>query len=391
MNGFGARRSILRARHNHQHHRVEFVELFFDLVFVFAVTQLSHGLLAHLDAQGAAHVSLLLVAVWWVWITASWMTNWLDPETQPVRLVLFAMMGIGLVLSSSIPGAFGSRAVPFAWAYVTLQVGRTLFVLWAFRHHWAAGARNFQRILAWVALAAVPWIAGAHGPAEHRFAVWALALCLEFGSPAWGFWTPGLGRSTTRDWAVEGGHMAERCGLFIIIALGESVIVTGSTFAGLLWNAEVVGAFVAAFAGTIAMWWIYFAIGAARGSRLITASDDPGRLAWVAYTVLHVPIVAGIVLAAVADELVLAHPAGHVDAPIALAVLGGPAIYVLGNALFKRTSWSHLPLSHLVGLALLAALATVATKITPLLLSAATAVVMLVVAAWEWRSLARPS
>ena len=181
--------------------------------------------------------------------------------------------------------------------------------------------------------------------------------------------------------------MAERCGLFIIIALGESVLVTGSTFAKLQWDAAVVTAFVASFLGTVAMWWIYFAIGATRGSHQIAESDDPGRIAWVAYTVLHLPIVAGIVVVAVADELVLAHPAGHVDLATALAVLGGPALYFAGNALFKRASFPHVPLSHLVGLALLAALGALVPFVTPVLLSVATTAVLALVAVWEWISL----
>ena len=136
MIGFGARSSYLRAREGHHHHRVEFIELFFDLVFVFAVTQLSHGLLEHLDAPGAVKTAFLLAAVWWVWINTSWMTNWVDPATHPVRLMLFAMMLLALAMSSSIPQAFDERAVPFVWAYVTLQLGRTLFMLWALRRHW---------------------------------------------------------------------------------------------------------------------------------------------------------------------------------------------------------------------------------------------------------------
>jgi low temperature requirement protein LtrA len=389
MSSFGARSSLLRGRTGHAHHRVTFIELFFDLVFVFAVTQLSHGLLGHLDAAGAAQTTFLMLAVWWVWITTPWMTNWLDPERQAVRIVLFAMMGVGLVLSSAIPQAFGERAAAFAWAYVALQVGRTLFMLWSLRRHQAANYRNFLRIMAWLAPAAVLWIAGAHGPSPWRFPLWAAALFLEGGSPWWGFWTPGLGRSTTADWDVEGGHMAERCGLFIIIALGESILVTGSTFAGLAWTVEVVAAFFAAFLGSVAMWWIYFAIGAERGSRQIASSQDPGRLARMAYTYLHVPIVAGVVVAAVADELVLAHPSGHAEAAALAAIIGGPALYLVGNALFKRGSSRNLPLSHLGGLGLLAILAVASPHGSPLTLSLATTAILIVVAAWEWGSLGR--
>jgi low temperature requirement protein LtrA len=183
--------------------------------------------------------------------------------------------------------------------------------------------------------------------------------------------------------------MAERCGLFVIIALGESVLVTGSTFAGMAWQPAGVAAFVLSFIGSVAMWWIYFAIGAERGSERIAHSSDPGRMARLAYTYLHVPIVAGIVVGAVADELVLAHPLGHTEGAALATVVGGPALYLLGNALFKRTSSANVPLSHLVGLALLGALALLAPHAAPLWLSAATTVVLVLVAAWEWMSLGR--
>ena len=106
---FGARSNLLRDRKPHEHAKVTFVELFFDLVFVFAVTQLSHYLLEHFSVAGVLQTALMLMAVWWVWIFTSWATNWLDPQTTPVRIALFALMLAGLVLSTSIPDAFGSR------------------------------------------------------------------------------------------------------------------------------------------------------------------------------------------------------------------------------------------------------------------------------------------
>jgi low temperature requirement protein LtrA len=125
--------SLFRVRGGADGERVENIELFFDLVFVFAVTRLSHALLSDLTATGAFHVGLLTTAVWWVWIYTSWVTNWLAPERLPVRLCLFAMMGAGLLLSVAIPHAFGDYAMVFATCYVAMQVGRTLFFLRAAR------------------------------------------------------------------------------------------------------------------------------------------------------------------------------------------------------------------------------------------------------------------
>jgi len=375
--------SLLRRHAPHDHARVTYVELFFDLVFVFAVTQLSHALLAHLTALGLLQAMLLMMAVWWVWIFTSWVTNWLDPDRTPVRLMLFALMLAGLLLSTSIPQAFGSRGLAFAGAYVFMQVGRCLFVLWALRADSPGNYRNFLRITAWLALSGVFWIAGGLAGDEWRLGLWLTALAIEYVSPSAGFWTPGLGRSTTTDWQISGAHMAERCALFIIIALGESVLVTGAKFAGLPWTATTVAAFLVAFLGSVAMWWIYFNIGAERASRNIAASGDPGRVARFSYTYLHLPLVAGIILAAVGDELVLAHPTGHTDARTSAVLLGAPAVYLLGNLMFKRATADSPAVSHMIGLALLAALIPASPALEPLAFSAATTAVLVLVAAWE--------
>ena len=378
---------MLRSRDGHEHSKATFVELFFDLVFVFAVTQLSHTLLEHFTLEGILHTVLLLMAVWWVWIYTTWVTNWLDPDKTPVRLMLFALMLAGLVLSTSIPDAFGGRALAFAGAYVFMQLGRSLFMLWALRGHNASNYRNFLRINSWLALSAVFWMAGAFAEGEARLGLWITALAIEYVAPSLGFWTPGLGRSTTADWDVEGGHLAERCGLFIIIALGESVLVTGATFAKLPWSPATVAAFATAFVGSAAMWWIYFNIGAERGSQRISQSSDPGRLARLAYTYMHLPLVAGIVVAAVGDELLLAHPTGHVDTKTVAAVIGGPTLYLIGNLMFKHTIANRPALSHIAGLILLAGLVPLAPLLQPLTLAAAANLVLVMVAVWETRSL----
>ena len=387
MNPLAARANQLRARGGHENSRVTNVELFFDLVFVFAVTQLSHGLLEHLTPLGAMQIGVLMLAVWWAWIYTTWVTNWLDPDRSAVRLMLFALMLAGLVLSASIPKAFEERALPFALAYASGHLGRSLFMLWALKNHDAGNFLNFIRIIAWQAAGALLWIAGALLEGQNRLTLWTVAVGIETVAPLTGYWVPVIGRSATTDWAVEGSHMAERCSLFVIIALGESVLVTGATFAALTWTAEHIGAFLVAFAGSVAMWAIYFNIGAERSSRLIASSDDPGRLARNGYTYLHILIVAGIIVAAVGDDLALHHPGGHNETGTIAVLIGGPALYLLGNMLFKRLSAPNLPLSHLVGLGLLALLIPVATAMTPLLLSSATTVVLIVVAAWESISL----
>jgi low temperature requirement protein LtrA len=373
---------LLRSRAGHEHARVTFVELFFDLVFVFAVTQLSHALLAHFSVLGAIETLLLMMAVWWVWIYTSWVTNWLDPERAPVRLALFAIMAVGLILSASIPSAFAELGLVFALAHVSIQVGRTLFTLWAVRDH-ASLALNFRRILVWLCVSGVFWILGGFMEGEARLALWALALVIEYLGPSQGFWTPGLGRSTTADWDVEGGHLAERCGLFVIIALGESILVTGATFSNLDWSLSVTLAFLSAFLSSVAMWWIYFNAGAERGTLTITSSGDPGRLARLAYTYIHLFIVAGIIVSAVGDEFTLAHPDGHGDLKTASAIVGGPALYLIGTLLFRRAITGHLPKFQLLALIAMVLIFMSAGLVSPLVLSLATTVVLVIVALAE--------
>jgi low temperature requirement protein LtrA len=379
--------TLLRSREGHA--RVTFVELFFDLVFVFAVTQLSHTLLEHLTFMGALQTAFLLLAVWWVWVYTCWFTNWVDPDKPSVRTLMFALMLAGLLMSAAIPNAFGHEGLLFAIAYAFIQVVRTAFTVFATRGHDHVNHRNFLRILTWLSVSAVFWIAGGLLGGAERVVAWVIALSLEIFGPTRGYWVPGLGRSRTQDWKIDGAHMAERFALFVIIALGESILVTGATAANVEATMPVICAFVVAFIGSVAMWWIYFNIGAERGSQQIARSADPGRIGRAVYTYFHIPIIAGIVVSAVGDEISIAHPDGHLHAAEAAALLGGPALYLLGNTFFKKASAQHYPLSHLAGLGLLAALVPFAVALTPLVLGAATTTILVVVAVWETRSFAK--
>jgi low temperature requirement protein LtrA len=371
--------------------RVTNAELFFDLVFVFAVTQLSHTLLHHFTPLGAVQVTLLFLAVWWVWVYTTWVTNWLDPEQTPVRILLFLLMLGGLVLSTTIPTAFEGRGLWFAIAYAVMQVGRTAFWLVSTPHHWTAVRHNAIRILAWLSTSAVFWILGGLAEGETRLWLWIVALVIEYVSPAARFWIPGLGPSSLEAWAVEGGHMAERCALFIIIALGEAVVVNGATFAELSWTSENIIAFVSALVGSIAMWWIYFHKGAEAGSELISTSVESGKLARLAYTYLHMPIVAGIILTAVSDELVLKHPGGHSDLKTIVSAIGGPLLFLIGTILFKLSIRGFLQLSHIAGIVALLVLSWFASELSPLWLSVLTTAILIAVAIWESMSLGSAS
>ncbi|MEH2561086.1 low temperature requirement protein A [Bradyrhizobium sp. AZCC 2289] len=381
------RGALFRVIVPNQHSRVTYAELFFDLVFVYAVTQISHMLLGRFTPLGAVQVTLLFLAVWWVWVYTTWVTNWLNPELTPVRILLFLLMLGGLVLSTSIPTAFEGRGLWFAIAYATMQVGRTLFWLVSTPPERTPVRHNAIRILIWLSGSAIFWVLGGFADGPSRLWLWVVALTIEYIAPAALFWIPKLGPSSVEAWAVEGGHMAERCAGFIIIALGEAIVVNGATFAELTWSTENVSAFLSAFVGSIAMWWIYFHKGAEAGSELISKSAESGRVARLAYTYLHMPIVGGIILSAVADELVLKHPGGHSDIRTVLSAIGGPLLFLVGTILFKHSIRGFLQLSHGIGIIALGGLAWFAGDLSPLMLSFLTTAILIVVAVWESLSL----
>lgn len=370
---------------------VTHIELFFDLVFVFAITQISHHLLVHLSPMGALEGLVMLLAVWWVWIYTSWSTNWLDGNRAAVRLLLLTMMLGGIALSAAIPKAFGSSGPLFAMAYLALQIGRSTFLTLAARRESAARTRNSLRITFWFLLSAPFWLWGAWQDPVLRLAAWSVALTIEYLGPSRGFATPGLGRSTSSDWRISGQHMAERCALFIIISLGEAVLVTGVAYGGMVQTNGSTLALVASFIGSAAMWWIYFDIGAKRGAKMMSESEDIGLIARDAYTYLHIVIVAGIVVTAVADGLMLNRPADPVTTPFLSVVYGGPILFLAGCAAFKRASSTlHLPpLSHGVGLLLLIGSAVLSwgQGLTTLEASALATGALILTSLWEWLSL----
>ncbi|MBB4504332.1 low temperature requirement protein A [Rhizobium johnstonii] len=377
----------LRAKGSASSNKVTFLELFFDLVFVFSISQLSHALAAHYTPLGAAEAALMTFAVWWVWIFTAWVTNWLDPDKMPVRGMLVALMMLGLLLSASIPEAFGDKGLLFAGAYVAMQVGRSLFTTYAMTRVDRANTLNFVRITAWLVVAGVFWIVGGLLEHEARLIAWVIALAIEYAGPAAGFAVPGLGRSTARDWDVSGAHMAERCALFVIICLGEAILVSGRTFAELPFSGLTSVVFVTAFIGTVAMWWLYFRFGHGRAAHRIEHEETPGSLARQAFTYGHIPILAGIIVHAVAVEFMFSHPHETGDLGIAAAVLGGSGLFLIGNLWFKGATSGRMPLSHLAGLVFLILLAFVAPFIEVYLMGILATLVLIVVAAWEYRSL----
>jgi low temperature requirement protein LtrA len=360
------------------------IETFFDLVYVLAVTQLTHYLLEHLSVRGAVETLLLLAIVWLGWIHVIWITNYFHLGTLPVRLMLIALMLTALIMSAVIPEAFDDRGLAFAIAISLILVASSacIFALIGGDHHLGP---VIERVVIWWSIVAAVLIAGGVVDGDARFAVWLGAMAVAYTVMWHGFPVPWIGRSVTTDYTIIPRHIAERCTLFITLALGESILITGSNFGELPSSVATVAAFVTAFVSTVALWWIYFDR-AVFTVQAMEESSDPGRIALLGHTYLHIPMVAGVIAVAAGDELAIAHPSDPVSTATAAVILGGPAVYLAGQALFRRTVFDRIQRSRIVGLAGVAALVplAVAEVSTLALLVAATAVIVAIAAYDTW-------
>jgi low temperature requirement protein LtrA len=319
-------------------------ELFFDLVFVFVVTQLSALLVHDLTAGGALKTMLLLLAAWWAWVYTAWVTNWFDATTLVVRTILLVALVAGLLGAISIPEAFGDRAPLLVIGYVGIQSFRNVFIVVATDRDDPLH-RPFERILGWTCAVAPVWVAGVLVDGDARVAVWSVALVLDYAGPFAGHWVPGLGRSHPSEWHLEPSHFVERLELFLIIALGESIVAAGATAASLEPTLTRLTAMLVSVLMTAAFWWLYFDIHAGRTlERLRGAGDERGRLGRdLSY--LYVVLVAGIIVAAVGNELVIAHPGEQRHGAELVAIAAGPVLFLLGSVALKirvlRLRWER--------------------------------------------------
>jgi low temperature requirement protein LtrA len=350
--------------------RATTLELFYDLVFVFAITQVSHLLLAHLTWEGAGQSALVLLVVWWSWNYTTWVTNELDPASIGVRLVLIVLMLLSLLMAIAIPDAFGEKALLFAASYVAIQVGRHSFLTFAAAERGTIERQRAGRILTWFVAAGALWIAGALADGSTRAVLWITALAIDYCAPLVTFWVPGRSRLSPEAWEVGTEHFAERFQLFIIIALGESIVITGATTSDLELTTARVVAFALAFLITAALWWLYFSLVATIAQRRLAQAANRTLLARDAYTYLHVVIVAAIILTAVGDELVIAHPTEELPDAELIAVVCGPALYLLAHVALRLRMSGTLGGRRLVGALACLAVAAVGTFAPALVVAA---------------------
>jgi low temperature requirement protein LtrA len=368
-------RAAMLRREPEEPQRATFLELFFDLVFVYALFQLSHGLLEHLRWSGAFQTAVLLLAVWLVWSSTARISNRYDLGRSAIQLLIIGSMFGAAVLAAAVPEAFSTRGLLFAGAYVAVQVGRSLFLMVITRGERRPEWLPELRLLFWFGVSALPWLAGAVVQGWARGVLWALAVAVDYTSFRLGLPTPGLGRTSTAEFAVSGEFVAERQRQFVIIALGELILITGLTFTSSGFGGGREAAAVVAFATAALLWRVYiYRAGEILGAA-VAAAPDPLRVG-ITSVFAHLAMVAGLVAVSAGDELVVRHPAGHIRPAWIAVILGGPALFLTGRMALEYVVFSRVSPDRVIGVLVLAAVSPAMVFASPLLAAMAAAVVL---------------
>jgi low temperature requirement protein LtrA len=370
------------------------IELFFDLVYVFTVSQLSSNLIHDVSLRGIVETLILTLAVMYAWFMTVWTSNWLDVERRPVQLMLLGLMFATLLMATSITYAFGSplgelggaddRAGLFVIGYLAIQVGRTLFAVSAFRGHRLR--RHFVNALVWEIGTGLLWVAGVFADGDTRLAIWALAVLASYGGVIAGHPLPGHRSPFSSDSQIYAEHLLERFRLFFLIALGETVLTIGKAFVDVPVDAGSVAALAAAFLGTVSLWWCYFHRAERVGIDAVRDGGDGARLVAFGNYAL-IAMVIGIVGIAVGDEWAIADP-GHegMTAAMAALIFGGPGVFLLAQLVFVHQATGVLSRPRIVACVALLVLAFATASFTLLTAVIAASLVLLAVAVADTRA-----
>ncbi|MGR6319083.1 low temperature requirement protein A [Micromonospora soli] len=373
-------------------HRATFLELFFDLVFVFAFNRITARAVGEFATDpGKRGVILsdvgktvvLLLALWSIWHVTAWTTSRYDPRNETIQLVVIVRLIAAMVMGVAITGAFSDRGLAFAAAYVTAQVLHPLVLAIMLR---GSERKNLKlRMLITFSITGILWIVGALvPPGWGRGVLWALALSIEFGSARLGWPVPGLGRSPTWKWDLSGEHLADRYQSFFLIALGETVLVAGLTYSGERVSAGRTIAFAAALATTVLFWRIYFYRAGQILPEAVSKAKQPaifGR----STADSHMIMLAGIVATSIGYELTIDHPYGEVPPPWLAVVLGGPALFMIGRSRLEHEVFDRVSPARIVVLVVLVALFPVLMPTRPLVGLVAATLVLAGAAIADWR------
>jgi low temperature requirement protein LtrA len=356
-------------------HRVTPLELFFDLAFVFAITQVTTLLADDPTWAGVFRGLLVIAALWWAWTAYAWLTSATDVDEGGVRLVMLASMGAMLMVALAVPGAFGDDAVLFGVAYLVVRLLHLVLSATVARHD-PDRLGALLRFAPTATFGPLLLVLAGFLEGDARMAVWVVALAIDYLGPL----TIGVGRG----WRVAPEHFAERHGLIILIALGESLIAIG-VGAGFELDAGVIAAAALGIVVVSALWWLYFDVAAIFAlSRLAQARGlELHRLALHAYSYLHLPMIAGIVLFALGLKTTLDHPGDALDTVPAVALCGGAALYLLGHVAFLFRSTGRVFRRRTIGSIALLALIPAALAVPSLAALALVSAVCSFVVAYE--------
>jgi low temperature requirement protein LtrA len=321
------------------------VELFFDLVYVFAISQLSQFLLQHLSWMGFAQAVVLYLAVFWAWAFTTWATSLTDPTRAPVRTMLLVAMLFGLFMNAAIPEAFGEAGWLFVATYLATQIGRTVWLLTARLQ--SVFYIHFQRALIWQLATSPLWIAGAAMANGARILPWSLATAVDLAGSLAGHPLPGR-RLQTENLVFAVPYLFERGRLFFLIALGETVLTTGAAITVAQLRPMTLLTGTVALAGTVAIWWAYFRRSERVTRRSAVENVDPARTSGYATYSLML-MVAGLIAISVGDELVLAHSTSHTNLATNIMLYGGPALFFFSQGWYMRAVTGNLPRSRPIG------------------------------------------
>jgi low temperature requirement protein LtrA len=356
--------------------RVTPLELFFDLVFVLAITQCTALMAANPTWEGLARGLIVLGVLWWCWVGYAWLTSVVDPEEGAVRIAIFAAMAALLVAALAVPHAFGNTGLIFAVSYGFARYAQVVLLYIAGRdqpnlRHSVITGLSFSTAIAIVLLVIASQVDG-----TAQGALWVTALALDMAGPLF-FGVEG--------WMLVPAHFAERHGLIVLIALGESIVAVGAGAAADL-DAGIITAAVLGVAIAAALWWLYFDVVSVVATRKL-ASARPGReqnsMARDSYSFLHLPMVAGIVLVALGVKKTLGHVDHHLEIVPATALYGGVALYLLALVAFRLRNVHTLNKQRIVTAALLVALLPVVTEIHALGALAVLAALLVSLIAYE--------
>ncbi|WP_112677228.1 low temperature requirement protein A [Micromonospora saelicesensis] len=358
--------------------RPAFLELFFDLVYVFALVTLATVLADNLTWTGVTETLVLLLGFTMIWALTVWTADSVD-LTRPAGQGQFIWVAAAsLLLAALAADAYGDRRLLFATTYVVIHLSTAAYYILVISRR--RPPRRSIRILIWEAVAGIGWIGGALVGGSGQLAIWVLAAVVEYGAAALGWPVPGIGRSRPRDWRLVGARVAERYRQFVIVALGVSIFVTGTTFSMSEYTLERASALLVVFTTIVLMWRIYIYRAGELLTDAIARSSNPALLTQSA-AVTHLIMVAGIIGAAVTSRLVVIRPLGETPPSWAAVILGGPALYLVGRGVLDFTVFGRISRSRLAGLVLLAGVAPTTPLLPPVLVALLAMAVLLLIAA----------